>query len=400
MGRLTAAWQALTAKRDLASEQIGWQYRDRARTAGVVAVTQESALRSSAVWACLRLRADLESTLPVDVFRMVDGRQVEVPKPGLMVEPYPGVDITEHLYSSRMDLDRYGNSVGVIEEVDRDGRPSRIQLAPMADVTARCKGYRIQEWRINGEKYSPELIWHERQYTVGGWPMGLSPIAYAAWSIGGYLSAQQFAADWFGAGAMPVGTLRNTRGQVTSTQAAEAKGRFKAAVANRDIFVHGADWEWNPAATDAQTAGFLEERKFGVTDVCRFLGVPADMIDAPNEGSSITYANITQRNVQLLVTNLGPPTVRRERKWSTAVSRPRFVKLNTDALLRMDPEAREKLILARVAGRTLAPSEARALADLPPFTDEQMAEFDRLFGAPRTSAAPVAPPVSTKGTAA
>ncbi len=380
---LRAAWRALTS-RDLASDQIGWQYRDRYRIGtGNVSVTQETALRHSAVWACLRLRADLESTLPIDAFRMVDGRQVEVTKPLLMVEPYPGVDITEHMFSSRFDLDRYGNSVGVIHARTALGLPAQIELAPMADVSARCKGYRVEYWRINGEKYDPALIWHEKQYTVGGWPLGLSPIAYAAWSIGGYLSAQQFAIDWFGAGAMPVGTLRNTKSQITAAKAAEAKGNFKVAVENRDIFVHGFEWEWTPAQTDATTAGFLEERKFGVTDVCRFLGVPADMIDAPNEGSSITYANVTQRNVQLLVTNLGPPIVRRERKWSTALPAPRFVKLNTDALLRMDPEVRERIIVGQVAGRVLAPSEARSLSNRAPFTDAQLEEFDRVFGKPR-----------------
>lgn len=380
---LRAAWRALTG-RDLASDQIGWQYRDRYRMGtGTVSVTQETALRHSAVWACLRLRADLESTLPVDAFRMVGDRQVEVNKPALLVEPHPGVDITEHLFSSRVDLDRYGNSVGVIHARTALGLPAQIELASMAEVSAKCKGYRVQYWRINGEKYDPSLIWHEKQYTVGGWPIGLSPIAYAAWSIGGYLSAQQFALDWFGAGAMPAGTLRNTKNQITRGMASEAKANFKVAVENRDIFVHGVDWEWTPAQQDASTAGFLEERKFGVTDVCRFLGVPADMIDAPNEGSSITYANVTQRNVQLLVANLGPPIVRRERKWSTALARPRFLKLNTDALLRMDPEARERIIVGQVAGRVLAPSEARALSNRAPFTEANLAEFDRIFGKPR-----------------
>jgi hypothetical protein len=38
--------------------------------------------------------------------------------------------------------------------------------------------------------------------------------------------------------------------------------------------------------------------------------------------------------------------------------------------------------------RVLAPSEARALEDLPPFTDEQLAEFDRVYGAPRSNPVP------------
>ena len=43
---------------------------------GAAAVTNETALRHSAVWACLRLRANLISTMPVDLYRKVDGIQV------------------------------------------------------------------------------------------------------------------------------------------------------------------------------------------------------------------------------------------------------------------------------------------------------------------------------------
>lgn len=375
MGRIGAAWRALTSQRDLASDEIlGW--RDRAgRGSGAVSVSQDRALRNSAWWACLRLRADLESSLPVDAFRKVDGFDVEVPKPDLLVEPMPGTPIGEHLYSSRVDLDRYGNSVGVIVARNAFGLPAMVDLAPMGDTTAIMKGRRIVEWRICGERYDPSMIWHERQWTVGGWPLGLSPLAYAAWTVGGYLSAQQFALDWFGQGATPRGTLKNTEQKLKRGQIAEAKAGFRQAAENGDIFVTGSDWEWTPASMDAAGAGFLEQQSASLLDVCRYLGVPGDAIDVPVPGSSITYANVTQRHLQLLVTNLGPAIKRRQDKWSTALPRPRYVKLNTDALLQMDPQTRESVILARVAGKTLAPSEARALDNLAPFTADQLAEI-------------------------
>ena len=50
----------------------------RASAGGAVRVTPDSALASSAVWACLRLRADLVSTMPIDTYRKVnfDGETV------------------------------------------------------------------------------------------------------------------------------------------------------------------------------------------------------------------------------------------------------------------------------------------------------------------------------------
>jgi HK97 family phage portal protein len=375
-----AALEAEAAERagDLAALEIVARQRTALAGSGAATVTQDTALRHSAVWACLRLRANLISTTPLDAFRRVGGMQLEVVKPALLEEPTPGVDITEHLYSSQVDLDRYGNSVAVIKGRNALGQPLALDLAPMGDTRGWMKGNRLDHWRICGERYEVDEVWHERQYTVGGWPMGLSPIAYGAWSIGGYLSAQEFVQQWFIGGAAPSGVLRNTELQeLDDTVIDNAKDRFKLATAGRDIFVTGSDWEWTPAAMDAASAGFLEERQYGVVDVARFMDVPADMIDASSSGSSITYANITQRNVQLLVINLGPAYTRRERFWSRrALPAPdRFVKFNTDALLRMDPQAREALILARVAGKTLAPSEARALNNLAPFTPAQLEEL-------------------------
>jgi len=348
-------------------------------SAGSVSVTADTAMRHSAVWACLRLRADLISTLPLDVFRRVDGVQVEVPRPPFLVSPDGGA-WSSWMYASQMDLDRYGNTFGVISARDGAGLPTRVDLVDAASVTVRAVDGRVTEYRIGSTTYAPAQVWHERQYVVPGLAVGLSPLAYAAWSIGGYLSAQQFALDWFASGAAPTGHLRNTARTVDPDQADRYKSRFKAAVANRDVLVTGNDWEFTMAEVPASTTQFLDTMRYGVSDVARFLGVPSDLIDGEVSTGSITYANVTQRNLQLLVMNLGPAIVRREEALTAALPRPRFVKLNTDALLRMDPASRSTMLLAQVAGRVLAPSEARALDNRAPFTPEQVAEFDTLFG--------------------
>lgn len=364
---------------------------------GSVSVDADSALRSSAVWACLRLRADLISTMPVDTFRRREGVQIETPKPPVLVTPGGGtVSLVEWLYSSQFDLDRCGNTVGVIRELDGQGLPKVIELQSMSTVVVRGMGSTITKWIIGGKEYEPDQVWHEKQFTVPGIPLGLSPVAYAKWSIGGYLSAQQFALDWFASSANPSGTLKHTQNETISDTVAQVmKDRFKVATANRDIFVTGTAWEYSPAEADASQAAFIDQMKYGVTDICRFFGVPGDMIDAEGGASSITYANITQRNLQLLVMNLGPAIVRRETALSRLLPAPRYVKFNTDAILRMDPQTRVTMINSQVAARTLAPSEARELDNRMPFTDEQLAEFDRLFGS-RSPATPT--PVPPGGT--
>lgn len=350
---------------------------------GYVSVTADSALRHSAVWAALRLRADLISTLPLDVYRRVSGVQTEMPKPALLRRPSANESLSQWLYASQVDLDRYGNAFGLVKSRDPLGLPSQVELVPAALVSVRWSGGAVDHYTIDGVRYEPSMVWHERQFAAAGIPVGLSPIAYAAWSIGGYLSAQQFALDWFGSGAAPSGHLRNAAKTLTAEQAADAKAAYKTAMTTRDVLVTGSDWEFTMAAVPANTVMFLDEMKYGVSDVARFFGVPGDLIDAEGSSSSITYANVTQRNLQLLILNLGPAIVRREAALSAALSTGRYAKFNTDALLRMDPASRTQTILAQVAGRVLTPTEARELDNRPPFTPDQVDEFATLFGTKR-----------------
>jgi len=232
---------------------------------------------------------------------------------------------------------------------------------------------------IKGKTYSSEQVWHEKQYTLPGLAVGLSPIAAAAWSLGMWASAADFAADWFGNyGMIPSGTLRNTKKTLAAGEADTIKQRYKASRQSADIFVTGNDWEFVTSSARVADAQFLEAQGASDQDVARFFGVPGDMIDVATKGSSITYANITQRNLQFLITKMGPATARREDALTSLMPDGRFVKLNTSSVLRMDPEATSRVLISEVAGKITAPSEARALMNRAPFTAEQLAEFEAL----------------------
>jgi HK97 family phage portal protein len=360
-------------------------------------VTAEQAMRHSAVWACLRLRANLISTLPLDVYRDVDGRPVEVPKPPVLVNPGgEKCDELEWRYSSQIDLDRGGNTVGVIREREAGPLrlPRRIDLAPLSEVTFEVRGGALDTIRIAGEKYSGEKlndIWHEKQYTVAGLPFGLSPVANAAWTIGEYLSIQEFAMEWFSNSNVPAAKLKNKAKTVTSTQAAEVRQVFRESVGAGDLFVHGADWDYEMIGAKANETDWIAAKEYSIGDIARFFDCPGDMIDAAVKGSNITYARVDQRQLQLLVNNLAPAIIRRERALSTLLPRPRYVKLNTGALLRMDARTQAEIFQIEVNSRTRTPNQVRALRDDLPFTEADFEEFERLFGtrnpAPATATA-------------
>lgn len=358
-----------------------------------VSVTPETALRHSAVWACRRLRADLVSTMPIDVFRAIDGVDYTQVKPPMFVLPGgDDVDWCEWAYSSQDDLDAVGNTYGVITQRDGGGRPQRVELVPFGDVGVTGRGANITSYQICGEKYDPSMIWHERQFTRSGMPIGLSPIAYAAMSIGGYLSAQEFARDWFSGGGIPAAHLKNVEKTVNPEESATVKARFRETTGTGDLFVTGKDWTFDTIQAKASESAFIEQMQFSITDICRFLGVPADMIDAETSTGSITYASVTQRNLQLLIMNLNPILRRRESTFSRKLlPAPRVARFNRPALLEMDLPTRYAAYKIAIDGRWMVPSEIRRIEDKPPLTDAELAEFNSL------SKVPTAPMPSTSG---
>lgn len=363
--------------------------RPIAQMAGTVAVNVDTAMRHSAVWACLRLRANLISTMPVDVFRRVNGIQVEQMKPAVILNPGgKEMGLQEWLFSSQIDLDRAGNSIGLIQERWHVGQlPARIQLVPLSAVSVRVMDGAVK-YKIFGQDVKTEDVWHEKQYTIPGLPVGLSPVAYAAWSIGEYLSVQDFCQQWFATGGAPKAHLKNTGKEIERDLADEMKLRFRQSVSNGDVFVSGEDWTYEPIQIETAGANWIEAKQYGVADIARFFDCPGDLIDAVNASGNITYANITQRNLQFLIMHLGPAILRREYRLSEFLPVPVYLKFNTDALLRMDPLTRIAVVEKQIASRVLTPSEARELDNRTPLTEAQCKEFDRFWPVKMPVAAP------------
>lgn len=369
---------------------FGRQRRDLDGLAGLIpsrlpanaaAVTRDSSLTSSVKWACQRLRADLVSTTPLDVFRVIDGVQVEVPRPQVLVSPDGRVDVGEWLYSSQFDLDDVGNAFALVKQRDRLGYPSVLEPLDVSTVTVQVRDGLVS-YLVDGRQVAAADMWHERQFTVSGSPVGLSPTAYAALVLSGSLSAQKFAASWFAGSGIPAAMLRNSAKVLTGAQASAVKAQFRATVETGDVFVTGQDWDYQVLGARASESSFDQMMRLTGPDICRFFGVPGDVVDVESASGSITYANVTQRNLQLLVLNLGPAFTRRERAFAAGlVPRGQVVKFNTDAVLRMDPATRGEVMDAAIEKRRLTVSEARALENRPPLTPDQEAEFARLFPA-------------------
>lgn len=365
--------------------------RSSAGRHGAIHVTETKAMTHSAYWACLRIRADLVSTFPANVYRDFGGIALEMPKPPIMVDP-GGVkwDYTDWMWASNRDLDSIGNTIGLIKARNGirtryypEGLPALIELADTRSCSiVNYKGRTM--YRVDGKLYEEWEVYHERQYPVSGSPVGLSPLLMAAATIGEYLSLQQYGLDWFAGGGIPKAWMRNVRKGLQDDERDAAKSWYADTVRNGDLMVTGKDWEYNMIQAEQAGMEWLEGRRFGIAEVCRFLSVPPEMIHGAVSGQSVTYANVTQANLQFLIMHLGPAVIRREKNLTKLLPEPRYVKLNTDALLRMDPQTRQEVMRSRLETWQITNSEARALDNLEPLDAADMTEMRDIYGIPKS----------------
>ena len=367
-------------------------------TAGSFIVDNDTALKSSAVWACLRTRADMVSTMPLQVKRtMPDGSVQVVSDPRLSLDLFT-CDLEEAIYSTQMDLDLTGNAFGLILSRDPISmRPTLIEPVPATKVTVSKHSGQVT-YRIGGTTYQPDDVWHERQFTVSGSPVGLSPLQYAAMSIGQNMSALQLGLDYFHAPGLPTAHIKNTKKVLTSEQAEEVKRRYVSAMRERGAWVTGADWDIDIQSLKADESQFLQTMEISAADICRFFGCPPDLVGVNASGENVTYANITQRFLEFLVANLQPALTRRERTFSRRLLPNKvFAKFDANEILRLDPVSQAATFSGLIAARVLSPDEVRRSYELAPLTPEQTDQIhDLIASAPVATPIPPAPKIYVK----
>ena len=339
----------------------------------------ESALRLIPLYAAVSGIADDISIMPWQTFAASGaGWGQKLPnQPKLLTDPAgDNSGFIPWMNQGVMSACLWGFAFGPVLARDPLGIPTVVRWVHPGRVTIDETGtqprFLVDGKQINDYLYVPGPV-------LPGSIRGLSPIALFRLQFGKSLTAQQYASDLFSRGVMPPGTLRNTSRTLEPGQADVFKARFKADVANRDIFVTGSDWEWTPLSAPADDATFLETIKAGATEIASIYRVTPEDIGGTT-GSSMTYAtlemNQQNRNRRALL-----PWVRRfESVISYALGPGQYTKANMDALIRADLKARmESHEIALRIGMETNP-EGRALEDKPPLTPDETNQWQNLYG--------------------
>ena len=339
-------------------------------------VNPDAALSLGSVYAANRLLAQSISTLPLKAYRRGDETRVPLRTlPVLFNDLVSAGELVPWLHRCVTSLGLRGNAYGLVIRRDGFGFPTLIEWLDPATVTVDDRPGRGRPgWLVSGREVAAEGIVHIPWFTLPGQKLGLSPISAFAKTLGIGLNAQNYATSWFEAGGFPPGVMRNETKTISQTEAEEIKIRVRAAIRSRDPLVTGADWNYTAISVPPEEAQFIETMKMTTNQIASIYGIPPEMIGGES-GSSMTYANVEQQQINFVMFTLRPWLVALESAFSALLPDRQYVKFNADALIRADLQTRWEVNKIRVEMGESNIDEIRTQEDKPPLPNGQGQQY-------------------------
>lgn len=341
-------------------------------------VNEDSAMRSSAVYGCIRIISESMASLPLVLYRQ-QGRNKE------HATNHPLYPVLHNLANPEMTAFEWrelalahtllrGNSWS---EKVMNQRGQTVGLIPLNPTKmegwTRQNGKLFWLYRNPDNELQPlnsDIIHHIKGFGDG--VMGYSPIMQVArQAVGLSLAAEEFGARFYGNGAN-LGTMLKVPGKL-SPQAYE---RLKASFASESqglsnahrtkILEEGMDVA--KIGIPPNEAQFLETRKFQVTEIARIYRVPPHMLADLDRA---TFSNIEHQSQSFVSMTLMPWFVRHEQAIYRDLLLPGerstyFPKYIAAGLLRGDTATRYGAYTTAISTGFMTRNEARELEDLNP----------------------------------
>ena len=331
----------------------------------------DGALRSSVVYRCVTLVGGTIATFPVHAKR---GRVTLDPAPGIIRRPDPAVRRSVWIEQAVASMLLRGGAYGLVDEASmgRTGWPSQVALIHPDRVGWTAKdGWTLDTKPV--EEYPIGPLWQVPLHVMAGSPKGLNPIEFARKTIYAALVAQEFGSNFFRDGGHPSALLAPDRDP--GIEGAKAlKERFQAATSgtNREPLVLPQSVKYEQIQINPDDSQFIEAMRFDDETLTRFFGVDPAMVGVATGGTSLTYANVTDRREDFKQFTLLLPMYRLEEAMTELIPRPQDVKFNPAGLLRGSITERYATYLTasqinQASGETfLSVDEMRELEDREP----------------------------------
>jgi len=365
----------------LTADVDAWnQYLSPSSKTGI-SVTEDSALRSTAVWACVRLISETVASLPLILYeRMGRGkkRATEHPiYPLLHDSPNPEMTAFNFREILQSHLLTWGNCYSEID-YGPDGKGSGYPralwpLLPDRMTVKRVDGELKYIYTLpNGEQV---IIPAYRVLHIPGMGydgvIGYSPIRMAREAIGLSLATEEFGARFFSNGSSFGGFLEHpgklsAEAQKRLLKSFEEKHQGLSNAHRLSILEEGM--KYHSIGIPPEDAQYLEVRKFQVVEIARFFNVKPHMIADLDRA---TFSNIEHMGIEHVVYTMRPWFVRWEQGIAKKLLVPKdrskyFAEFLIEGLLRGDSTARAQFYNQMFMVGALSPNDIREKENLNP----------------------------------
>lgn len=342
-------------------------------------VSQDNALTSNAVLACLIVRAETFASLPAHVYRAngdarerQSGHPVEVLASGYA---NPLMTSAEFLRWKQFTEDIRGNAYARVEWRGN----TAVALWPMTnpDVKAKYSTHGGLAYEYAGDTLTPAKTYGAREILHFKGPVlkdawtGTSLVTLAAESIGLSIDAEKFYHRLLQNGSHFPGYLQTDSSlDEQSVAALAAQFDAKKGVENAGkikIFDRGLKWVSNPMTMKDADIG--AQQLWQLQQVCRVFRVPPPLVQ---DWSRSTYTNSEQADLWFAKHTITPIAVNTEKVMGRLFretgedKRGYYLKFELDGLLRGDYKTRAEGYAVLINAGVMLRNEARRLEDMNP----------------------------------
>jgi HK97 family phage portal protein len=344
-------------------------------------VTFETAMNVSAFWACTRLLTEAVAAMPLVCYEFDSVNNIRKVKTDydlarlMSYKPNRYQTRTEFFETIMLNLVTHGNAYIAVE---RSASGKVFSLLPLMSAQVLTKlqadgSIIYEESTANGniKVYSDKSIWHIKLF--GNGIIGMSPLDYAKAALGINIALENRMTTLSSNGGKTNGIL-TIDAKITNEQREKIRANFKELeTGDKDqLFVLEAGMTYQQTSLSPSDMQLIENRRFSVEDIARFMGVPSVLIN--DTGASTTWGSgIEQIMEGFYKLNLRPYLERIESSLMRALIPEADwgkieIEFDFDALLRADAVKRFESHSKSINAGLLTPNEARAKEGLEPKT--------------------------------
>lgn len=332
-------------------------------------VTPDSAMQLSVVYRAIALLSGHMAMLPIVFYQSGTRKRVQHPllkllnhRPNRWQNAFEWREMKQGHIELRGNCynEIYFNARGEITELI-PRHPDRVKVV-MQD--SGDYNYRVINPDNTERTVARENMWHERGLSSNG-ITGMAVIECARESFGSGIAAQSYGTRFFANDAKPQGGWiehpsnfkdKPTRDAFRSSFQESQSGSNRGKVA---IFEYGM--KYHEVGVSNQDAQFLETRKFSVSDIARWFGIPPHKL---GDLDRATFSNIEQQALEYVQDALQPRATRSESSIEAELlldDEEIDVEYDFSELLRGDSAARAKYIHTLVLDGVLTRNEGREI---------------------------------------